>query len=712
MLKKILSKTKQQVQVTKKVKIPDAVKQKRFKMPNMPEIGVLKNLGIRTKLVTAFLLLSIIPLAIVGFFSYSAASNTIEDKVSVFANGLMQQTIVNIDAQLERVENITMQLIADREFLTTISVAEHENMFERLENTRRVDDRLNTLVSSNRNIQGMMILTTEGESYTFGNLGEWGTYFGDDTFKESEVYQLVSEQRGGAIWITGVNDSYSEIFLMRQLNNVNTGGHIGMLIVVIQESFIRSLYEDIDLGGDSQIFLVNPENNIILSQKRAEGLEIRVGQEADEQLAQFIMRTSHADTEQRGQYLITYSTCSNDWRFVAQIPMQSLMGEMETVGLRTFWMALGCVLLAILLSGMITVSISNPIYSMMGLMKKAEQGDLTVQSDITGKHEMGKLAASFNGMVANIRNLIADTRQTVQQVVQDTDTINQVSMQSAQAAEQVSAAVEEIAKGSTEQARETESSTNVIQQLAEKMHTVNNNMNVVTEVITSTKQVSNDAGVTVNTLNQKTDEAMQMVNTIKNNIDGLSNRAKDVIKIVKLIANISEQTNLLSLNAAIEAARAGEAGKGFAVVADEVRKLAIQSKEATTMISDIIGNIQKEIQQTVDVVGKASAIFNEQEATVGETDSAFGDIAKAMGSIMEQVQNVNTAMETMNEYRDKATDAISSIASVAQQAAASTEEVMATSEEQTSAAEQLSSLAKQLNLVVGEAEKAMKKFNI
>ncbi len=697
------------MQGIKRIKIPDKIKQRKVKMP---QIKGLKNLGIRTKLVISFLLLSMIPLIIIGFYSYSAARDTIEDKVSIFAGGLMQQTVVNIDAQIERVETLTMQLIADREFLSYISANTFDNMFERLENTRRIEDRMNAVASSNRNIQGMIILTHEGETYTYGNSTNWNTYFADDDFKESEMYELVAEKRGSPIWVTGVNDSYSDIFLMRQLRNLTSGREIGTLIVVLREDFIRTLYQEIELGGESRIFLVNPENGIIISQKREEGLELMLGQVLDSELMSFVMEGAHSDTQQRGQHLVTYSTCSNDWRFVAQIPVQSLMAEMDTVGWRTFWIALACAVVAIILSGLITVSISNPIYGMMALMKKAEQGDLTVRSDITGKHEMGKLAASFNGMVVNIQRLIADTRQTVQKVVKDTETINQVSMQSAQAAEQVSAAVEEIAKGATDQARETDNSTNVIQQLAEKILTVNDNMNVVTEVITSTKQVSNDAGITVNTLNQKTDEAMEMVQTIKNNIDGLSNRAKDVIKIVKLIANISEQTNLLSLNAAIEAARAGEAGKGFAVVADEVRKLAVQSKEATNMISNIIGNIQNEIQQTVDVVGKASAIFKEQEATVGETDNAFGDIAKAMESIMEQIQSVDVAMENMNEYRDKATDAISSIAAVAQQAAASTEEVMATSEEQTSASEQLSSLAKQLNVIVGEVEKAMKQFNI
>jgi methyl-accepting chemotaxis protein len=361
---------------------------------------------------------------------------------------------------------------------------------------------------------------------------------------------------------------------------------------------------------------------------------------------------------------------------------------------------------------MISLSISNPIHSIVGLMKKAEQGDLTVVSELDGQTEMGRLSKSFNIMIGNIRQLITDTRQVVQTVINDTEVIKEVAAQTALAAEQVSTAVEEIAKGTNEQAKEAESSTLVISQLADKINKVTDNIRVVMDVTNNTKAVGSAAVDTVTALNQKTRESVHMSNTIKSNINRLSGRAKEIIKIVKVIENISEQTNLLSLNAAIEAARAGEAGRGFAVVADQVRKLAEQSKDATRMISEIIVNIQKETQITVDAVNKADEIFKEQEASVIQTDNAFKDIAKAMESIIEQIENINIAIGDINEYKDKATLAISSIASVAQQAAASTEEVMATSEEQTSSSEQLAELAKQLAQVVEQLGQSMDKFKI
>ncbi|WP_094547763.1 methyl-accepting chemotaxis protein [Petroclostridium xylanilyticum] len=671
-------------------------------------IGLKSKLKIRTKLIIFFLLLSIMPLTIVGAFSFSGARKTVEKKVGVFSEQLLKQVKNNIDSKILEVEKATMMILGNYEVMKIISTTySNDNMYQKIEDSRKIENVLSSIIFSSPDIKSIMVIKSNGEKISNEFIPGLDKYFLSDEFKKSETYKAVREAGGKAVWVTGLNGDYSQIFVMRKLTNVVKAEDAGTLIVAIPESVISTIYDGVELGKNGTIMMLGTDHSII-----SHHLKENIGKNFQENYIDNIFGENESGIFVKNNELIAFNTCTNGWKIITKVPMNSLMEEMYAVGWSTVLVSVVCALFAVFIGIMISLSISNPIHSIVGLMKKAEQGDLTVVSELDGQTEMGRLSKSFNIMIGNIRQLITDTRQVVQTVINDTEVIKEVAAQTALAAEQVSTAVEEIAKGTNEQAKEAESSTLVISQLADKINKVTDNIRVVMDVTNNTKAVGSAAVDTVTALNQKTRESVHMSNTIKSNINRLSGRAKEIIKIVKVIENISEQTNLLSLNAAIEAARAGEAGRGFAVVADQVRKLAEQSKDATRMISEIIVNIQKETQITVDAVNKADEIFKEQEASVIQTDNAFKDIAKAMESIIEQIENINIAIGDINEYKDKATLAISSIASVAQQAAASTEEVMATSEEQTSSSEQLAELAKQLAQVVEQLGQSMDKFKI
>ena len=259
-------------------------------------------------------------------------------------------------------------------------------------------------------------------------------------------------------------------------------------------------------------------------------------------------------------------------------------------------------------------------------------------------------------MIEHIRSLIIETAQEVAKVEQDTNVISSNSSQSAAAAGQVVHAITELAEGSTEQAKEAEKTNTLMEDLAHDINHVTKRIEALMDVIENTENSRDYAVSTIEQLNEKTKDAVESSHLITEEINDLNDETKEIIQVVKVITDISEKTNLLSLNAAIEAAKAGEAGKGFAVVADEIRKLALGTKEATNMISQIISSIQSKTQRAVSVVQSSDKIFEEQKNIVLQTNNAFNDMAESMQKIIKMIEDINKRIQDIEQRKDKSVD--------------------------------------------------------
>ena len=131
-------------------------------------------------------------------------------------------------------------------------------------------------------------------------------------------------------------------------------------------------------------------------------------------------------------------------------------------------------------------------------------------------------------------------------------------------------------------------------------------------------------------------------------VESLGKQSQEISEIVGVITQISEQTNLLALNAAIEAARAGEHGRGFAVVADEVRKLAEQSSRSTTLISELIGNMQNETSRTIAGIEQGVKRVEENAEIVAETARLMHEVIEAVNSIIGQIEELSQGISMIN----------------------------------------------------------------
>ncbi len=667
----------------------------------LPSLSLLSQIKVRTRLILFFIIISIIPLSITSIYSYQNSRSTVEEKVGTYSAQMIRQTAALIEAKMEELEKLTTIIVADEEIMKILSTDNFDNSFEKLQANKKLEDRLNSIITSNKDVKGIAIYRDDKPSIIIGA----DPAFDINNFKDNGYYKEIIDSKGKVTWFTGLNDDYNSIFIMRRIMNIKTLKSAGILTYIVDESVFQNIYSDVNLGEGASVYILS--NNRIIShldkEKRGEKIDGNNYSKLYSQDSGYFIKENK---------LMTFSTNSIGWKVVANIPLNSLMKDISSIGYRTFLIGLVCIILAILLGLLIARSISNPLMKIIDLMKKVEQGDLVVKADLKGRDELADLAESFNKMVVNIRKLIKDTRNTSDKVINDTKVVNKVAAKAMYDAQQVSTSVESIALGATEQAAEAQNSTNLMDQLASKINQIGININSVLNVSDRIKETGNNSNDIVNTLNHWTKETAKVSEEIKNDIINLNHRAREIGKIIEIIEDISEQSKLLSLNASIEAARAGESGKGFGVVAEEVRTLADRSVKATNTIRGIVGEISSQSEKTVQEAENAEDIYKEQQTSVKMTEQALTKIIKSIEEIIHETKKVDEDIQDINEYKNCTQDEIQNMAAVAKQSASITKEVMAFSQEQVNAAEQLNNISDELETQVVILNRSINRFKV
>ncbi|MDR1873997.1 MAG: methyl-accepting chemotaxis protein [Synergistaceae bacterium] len=315
------------------------------------------------------------------------------------------------------------------------------------------------------------------------------------------------------------------------------------------------------------------------------------------------------------------------------------------------------VVLGILIAIFISRSIAKPLNTIVGLAKRAGDGDLTIEYGdfgYEGRDELGTLALALS-------NMIAAQEKTMQQVVAVAENLSSGAGSLSSISEETNASMEEI-KSSIDQVSSLSEGNGAaleecnagVEEMSAGADTVAQSATDSAAFISQTTEASNKAVQTVNSVIAGMRNVDRNAKESESKMHQLVSSVENVSSFVSVITGIADQTNLLALNAAIEAARAGEVGRGFAVVAEEVRKLAEESARAAQNVNGIIVELQSGAQENI-------------KATT-ESGRMLGDTLVQAERAQEEL---NGALKEIN----KANDSIQNIAAVAEEQAASCKEV-------------------------------------
>lgn len=366
----------------------------------------------------------------------------------------------------------------------------------------------------------------------------------------------------------------------------------------------------------------------------------------------------------------------------------------------------------IILAVLVTRIFTKEIKKINVVMNKVAAGDLTQRIEIRKKNEFGILEGNFNNMVDNVAGLIRNVEEKSEIIIKASENISDISKTTTETTNQVSEAIQSVSIGAAGQAESTNVATGEVENLAEKLHETKAYVSDINDMSNETKELSSQGLEIVDVLIEKAKKSMDNSRISKDVVSEMVSSIEKINFISDAITDITEQTNLLSLNASIEAARAGEAGKGFAVVADEIRKLAEQSQQSTEEIKKIAMEITEKSQLVERTLDESNDLINEQNVSIQDTKELFNTITNAVISLTEGLENISKLNEEMDSNRVNVVEKMEDVASISTETAAASEEVTASAEEVNATMHNLNQCTVELDEIASALKEAIDQFKL
>ncbi|WP_159083063.1 MULTISPECIES: methyl-accepting chemotaxis protein [unclassified Lysinibacillus] len=356
------------------------------------------------------------------------------------------------------------------------------------------------------------------------------------------------------------------------------------------------------------------------------------------------------------------------------------------------------VISAIILGIMITRNITIPLKRLTTATNVIATGDLSDKDIVVNtKDELNELAQAFNTMKANLSNLIrnvsmnvSNTTAAAEQLAASTDEVTVATKDIAEHMEHIASAGGQAADTGNDCAIATDESAQGVGRIAEAAQSLHSQS-------IDTQSMANEGGQTLQTAEKQMAVIQKSSHETRERIQQLSKQSAEIESITKVITDITEQTNLLALNAAIEAARAGEHGKGFAVVADEVRKLAEESKSSASKIVGLTSLIQKDTKEVEESVNLTVQNVDQGVTYLQNAQASFSNIVGSITVMTAQIQEVSASSEEISASTEEVAASVTEMAQAANNAAQQSSLVLASVEEQTATMHEINSVAKSLS---------------
>ncbi len=445
----------------------------------------------------------------------------------------------------------------------------------------------------------------------------------------------------------------------------------GFIVIDVKASAIQQFLDSLDMGDGSIIGFVTQSGREIISEKlpdgqestRADGETVFYGQDFFNNIED--QQTTKEVSINGKSYLFFYSRMERTNAAVcALVPMEIVNGQADDIRNVTIAVVLIACVVAVLIGIIISTGIQKNMKRISGRLEEVAEGNLTTKVSVKGHDEFNNLAVVANHMINNNKKL-------VQKVSGATDTLESSAQEVRQASNvmkdysvNIIQAIDEINDGITKQSEHAEECVRKTDTLSEEIQNVSSIAGQVEGLVSEAENMINHGMQMVQTLGERATKTTDVTIKVETSIEELKKESEIINEFVETITDISEQTNLLSLNASIEAARAGEAGRGFAVVAEEIRKLADHSAEAAGEIQNNVTHITDQTVNSVENAKQARDMVALQTEAVQEVVGVFDDMNQCMQKLFDALKEIVSSTEQADKEREDTLAAVKNISDI------------------------------------------------
>ena len=461
-------------------------------------------------------------------------------------------------------------------------------------------------------------------------------------------------------------------------------------ISVIVNSFIEM--------HDAEAFLVDKDSSVILASRDSDLISKTLG--ADGQSAFYkdvekkVSGKSYDFCTLDGNMTVFKEVNGTNWLLVSYVPTRVVLADLA--GLRNLMIIFSIISILVLcvLIERVTHVVIRPVKEMTRVITSMASGDFTVSMKVKGNDEIAVMGRSVEHFIASMKEMIrqmghvsdrlekqAGSSKNVSGEMNSAANIQSQSMTELNATvDQLSVSVNEIAQNATQLA-------GVVADTKEDSDKVEDKMRTTVEVSEKGKADMESVGNALHNIEISIHNLEEAVNKV-------GTASGEIVDIIKLIGDIAEETNLLSLNASIEAARAGEAGRGFAVVASQIGVLAKNSADSVAHITSLINEINGLVD---DAVKQAGSSASDIESSADLIHTAVDTFDQIFQNIQETGHLIEGVVEKINQVDQVATN----VAAISEEQAASSDEILATSESMLQQAKSISKNSEQVEEEAG-----------
>lgn len=461
-------------------------------------------------------------------------------------------------------------------------------------------------------------------------------------------------------------------------------------ISVIVNSFIEM--------HDAEAFLVDKDSSVILASRDSDLISKTLGAYGQsafyKDVEKKVSGKSYDFCTLDGNMTVFKEVNGTNWLLVSYVPTNVVLADL--VGLRNLMIIFSIISILVLcvLIERVTHVVIRPVKEMTRVITSMASGDFTVSMKVKGNDEIAVMGRSVEHFIASMKEMIrqmghvsdrlekqAGSSKNVSGEMNSAANIQSQSMTELNATvDQLSVSVNEIAQNATQLA-------GVVADTKEDSDKVEDKMRTTVEVSEKGKADMESVGNALHNIEIS-------IHNLEEAVDKVGTASGEIVDIIKLIGDIAEETNLLSLNASIEAARAGEAGRGFAVVASQIGVLAKNSADSVAHITSLINEINGLVDDAVKQAGSSASDIESSADLIHIAVDTFDQIFQ---NIQETSHLIEGVVEKINQVDQVATN----VAAISEEQAASSDEILATSESMLQQAKSISKNSEQVEAEAG-----------